>query len=153
MGTIIFREDPSQQPADPVATSPHQLPTPAPQGPWDGNSSQNTDPTLVVTIGTGSYPDDTENLKGQNIGPRSLNLPTPPPRITANLEPQTVGDATPNPESHSVATAVPNTSATVKHHGWSPDDPEPGVVRRFFISASLSLTGRLHNIYHVVVSY
>ena len=142
VGTIVCGEHWGQQLEDPVATSVHQLPMPASRDPWDGNSSQKASPTLATTIGTSSYPDDINNLKAQNPDPRSLNVPTPPPRTTTNCDPQTVGSTTLNPKSHSVATTVPNTNTEIKHHGRSPGNPEPdSAVRRFLISTSPSLIG------------
>ena len=134
VGTIVCREDLSQQLADPVTTSLHQLPSPAPRGPRDGNSSLETNLTSTATAGTSNYPDGTKNHKGQYPDPRSLNLLTPLPRITRNFGPQTVSETTPNPGSHPVETAAPDINIEVEHHGRSLDDPEPEVVRRFFIS-------------------
>lgn len=148
MGTIVFGDDLSQQLVDPVTTFPHQFPTPPSQDPGDSNY-QKISPTLDATVGTSGYPDNTKNLKGQDADPRSSNPPTPPLGITTNFEPQTLSGTTHDPVSHSAATTVSNTSIEAKHHGRNPGNPEPEVVRRFFISAPLPLTDRLHNIDHV----
>lgn len=79
-------------------------------------------------------------------------------RIMATLEPRTVGDKPPNPESHLVATEVVNPSIEVKQHVQGPGDTEPSmpgnaVVRSPFHLHPTIPADHLYNIDDVGVSY
>ena len=79
------------------------------------------------------------------------------PRITTSLELQTSGDTTPNPGSHSAATAVLDRGIEVKQRTQSYNKTEPPVsspitVRPLFYLSHTTLTGPLRNIAYVGVS-
>jgi len=74
VGSLVYGGDLSQQLADPVATPSHTPLTPTPRHPGDVNYSSKADPTLPPKVGTGSHPDDAENLKGRDTDPRSPNI-------------------------------------------------------------------------------
>lgn len=135
VGTIICRDNSSQQLADPVDTHPHQLPTSVPRDSWEGDYPQKVNPTSTAITGPSSYPDDTKNLKGQDINQRSLNPPTSPPCTTKKFKLRKVGRTIPNPGPHSTATAAPNTSVEALQQFISravPQDELPSLIRTIF---------------------